>query len=112
MRTHIKFDEQGRRVASASRDMFLAWVLPRPLYGLGAPAIYALLDDRLLDAFGFPHPSSALRRTVEGALRLRGRVFAQLPERRKPKLRTSMRRRSYKRGYQIEALGPAEEVHT
>ncbi len=107
-RAHFRYSDAAQRVASASRDMFLAWMLPKSLYGLGAPAIYALLDDVLLDAFGFPHPPRGLRRTVENMLRLRGWLFAHFPERRNPKIRTRMKHRTYPRGYHIEQLGPPD----
>jgi len=110
-RAHFRYSDAGQRVASSSRDMFLAWMLPKPLFGLGAPAIHALLDDVLLDAFGFPHPPRALRRSVEAALRLRGWLCAHVPERRTPKIRTRMKHRSYPHGYQIETLGPPEPSH-
>jgi hypothetical protein len=104
-REHFRFTEAGHRVGTATRDMFLAWFpwIPRRL---GARAIYALIDDRLLDAFGFPHPSRAERRAVETALRLRGRALRLLPPRRRPRVRTEMRRRSYPAGYVIEEIGP------
>jgi hypothetical protein len=69
-------------------------------------AIYALLEDRLIEGFGFPPPSSAMRQFVTGALRLRARLLRWLPARRQPRLRTEMRHRSYPRGYRIEELGP------
>jgi hypothetical protein len=104
-RRHFRRTEASQRVGLATRDMFLAWFpwLPRRL---GAPAIYALMDDRLLDAFGFPRPSSALRAAVEGALRVRGRAVALLPARRRPRLRTKRRTRTYRRDYVLEELGP------
>jgi hypothetical protein len=85
--------------------MFLSWFpwLPRRL---GAPAIYALIDDALLDAFAFPHPPRALRRTVETALRVRARASRLLGSRRRPRFRTTMRHRSYPRGFVLEELGP------
>lgn len=104
-RAHFAPSAAGARVASASRDMFLAWFLPKPLFGLGAPAIYALLDDSLIDAFGFPPPSPFMRRLTEGALQVRGLFFALMPERRTPKIRTQLKHRSYPSGYQIEQLG-------
>jgi ER-bound oxygenase mpaB/B'/Rubber oxygenase, catalytic domain len=95
----------AERVGAATRDMFLAWFpwLPRRL---GAQAIYALLDDRLLDAFGFPRPPRAVRAGVEAALRARARVVAALPPRRRPKLRTRRRTRTYGRDWELDALGP------
>ena len=65
-----------------------------------------MLDEPLLEAFGFPKPPPALRRLVEGALKMRGRLIRLLPERRKPRLRTGPRRPTYPKGYHIEALGP------
>jgi len=67
---------------------------------------YAMLDDRLLQAFGYPKPSARWRAFVQGALRLRSRLIRALPERRLPHLRTGPRRPTYPRGYQIEELGP------
>jgi hypothetical protein len=97
--------EAARRVGLATRNMFLAWFpwLPRRL---GAPALYAVMDDRLLDAFGFPRPNLAIRRAVERALRARARLVRMLPPRRRPRMRTAMGRRSYPGGWRIEELGP------
>jgi hypothetical protein len=99
------YTDEARRVGLATRDLFLGWFpwLPKRL---GARAIHALLDDPLLDAFGFPRPTAAERAAVEGALRWRARLVRLLPHRRRPHLRTERRRRSYPRGYRIEELGP------
>ncbi|MGH2592613.1 MAG: oxygenase MpaB family protein, partial [Anaerolineae bacterium] len=80
---------------------------PKPLRRIGEPAIYAMLDEPLLEAFGFPKPSPRMRRFVEGALKMRGRFIRLLPERRKPFLRTGPRRPTYPKGYRIEELGPS-----
>jgi hypothetical protein len=93
-------------LATATRDLFLNWFLPKRLWRLGEPAIYAMMDDRLLDAVGFPRPSPRLRRSVEGMLRLRGRIVRYLPARRRPRLLTEQPARSYPNGYRIEDLGP------
>jgi ER-bound oxygenase mpaB/B'/Rubber oxygenase, catalytic domain len=108
-RRHFRRTEQSERVGRATRDMFLAWFpwLPRRL---GAQAIYALMDDRLLDAFGFPRPPQALRAVVETSLRARGRLVAFLPPRRRPRLRTRRKTRTYGREWQLEALGPELEA--
>jgi hypothetical protein len=39
-------------------------------------------------------------------MRARGRMVAPLLQRRRPRLRTTMRRRSYPSGYSLEELGP------
>lgn len=106
-RTRFRYSETNRRVGEATRDMFLAWFLPRLLRPLGRPFIYAVLDDRLLDAFGWRRPPGWLRAAVSTALRLRGRLAHLLGARSRPRLRTRMRHRTYRRGYQVEELGPA-----
>jgi hypothetical protein len=107
-RAHFRYSETNHRVGMATRDLFLGWLLPKPLWNLGAPAIYAFMDPPLLDAFGFPHPSPAMRSLVTGSLRLRSRLVQHLPERTKPVLRTPRKRRkSYPHGYTIEQIGPA-----
>ena len=77
-RRHFRHTEQAERVGRATRDMFLAWFpgLPKRF---GAQAIYALMDEPLLDAFGFPHPPRALRLAVESALHARGRARRTAP---------------------------------
>jgi hypothetical protein len=104
-RANFRFTDSNARVARASRDMFLAWFpgLPKRL---GAHAIAALMDDRLREAIGFPRPPEALARAVEGSLRARARAVRLLPPRRKPKLRTQLRHRTYRDRYVIEVLGP------
>jgi hypothetical protein len=105
-REHFRFTPASRRVASATRDMFLSWFLPRPLWLLGRPIIYGLLDPPLLEAFGFPNPPKSLRSALDWSLRTRGRLARLLPERRRPHMRTEMRHRSYPDGYRIAELGP------
>lgn len=102
-RAHFRYTDANRRVGTATREMFCAR-FPRPLRPLVRAAIHALLDTRLLDAFGFPPAPRALRAAVHGGLRLRARL-ARLVPRTRPRLRTALRHRSYPRGYVIEELG-------
>jgi hypothetical protein len=110
-RERFRFAESNRRVGEATRDLFLSW-FPAPLRPLARPAIYALMDDPLIEAFGFPAPSPGVRRLVHGLLRLRARALRWAPPRRRPRLRTEMGRPTYPRGYQIDQLGPPEKVPT
>jgi hypothetical protein len=103
-RMRFRYAESNQRVSEATRDMFLAW-FPGAPKGLGAHVIASLLDVRLREAIGFPRPPRIVTRGVEGALRARGRLVRLLPPRRRPKLRTQRRRRSYPDGYAVEALG-------
>jgi hypothetical protein len=104
-REHFRYAETNRRVGEATRDLFLSW-FPAPLRPALKPAIYALMDEPLLDAFGFPHPPRWLCELVAGGLRLRARVLRHLPPRRSPRLYTEQRQRTYPSGYTIEDLGP------
>jgi hypothetical protein len=104
-RRHFRFTEANQRVGAATRELFVRW-FPRPLAPLVRSSIYALLDDPLLDAFGFPRPGRLTRWLVTAVLRLRAGLGRFLPVRRRPRLRTAMKHRSYPAGYRIEQLGP------
>ena len=104
-REHFAYSGGGNRVAAATRDMFLGWFPGLP-WSVGRPLVYALLDEPLLDALGFPHPSPRLRRLVEAGIRARSQAVRLLPPRRSPRLRTLERHRTYPRGYELEELGP------
>jgi hypothetical protein len=104
-RQHYRFTEANRRVGAATRELFVSW-FPRFLSPLVRSTIYSLLDDSLIEAFGFPRPSRFMRYVVPRALRLRGALGGLLPPRGHPRLRTEMRHPSYPEGYVIEQLGP------
>jgi hypothetical protein len=104
-RRRFRFTEANRRVGSATVNMFVGWG-PRVLAPLVRRAIYAMLEDPLIEAFGFPQPSRAMRWLVPATLRLRARLVRWLPARRRPRQRTEMKRPSYPAGYRIEQLGP------
>jgi hypothetical protein len=107
-RTRFGYTDAGARVAAATRDMFLDWFpgLPKRV---GRPLVYALLDEPLLDALGFPRPSRFLRSSVEAAVRTRSRIVRALPPRRRPRIRTEEPHRSYPQGYELETLGPVAQ---
>ncbi|MEW1547901.1 oxygenase MpaB family protein [Streptomyces tsukubensis] len=102
---HFGWDEGGRAVADATLDLMTSWY-PGPLApGLRAATI-SLLDPPLREAFRFPAPSPALRRTVEGALKLRGRAVRLLPPRRAPHFARQNREiKGYPQGYRLAELG-------
>ena len=104
-KAHYRFTEANRRVGSATRELFVSW-FPKLFAPLVRKTIYALLDDSLLDAFGFDRPSPLVRGIVGGVLRLRGALAGLLPARRHPRLRTKIPHRSYPNGYVIGELGP------
>jgi hypothetical protein len=102
---HYRFTEANRRVGAATRELFASW-FPRYLAPVVRSAIYALLDDRLIEAFGFPQPSPLMRSLVPGALRLRAGLLRLLPPLKEPRLRTEIGHPTYPQGYVIEHLGP------
>jgi hypothetical protein len=102
---HYRFTESSQRVGTATRELFVSW-FPAVLAPVVRPVIHALLDDSLIEAFGFPKPSRSMRWLVAAGLRARGRLVRFLPPRRKPRLRTEMRHPTYPEGYEIERLGP------
>jgi hypothetical protein len=105
-RANLRFSESSRRVADQTLGLFLSWY-PVPLRPLLRPVLLALLDDDLLDAFGYRHPPALLRRGLDLALRARARIVARLPRRIKPRLLTNERHRGYPGGYRLEELGVA-----
>jgi len=106
-RGHVRYKESNHRVGRALIDMFAGWG-PHAAAPLVRSALYAMLEDPVIEAFGFPQPSRPMRWLVPGMLRLRGRCLRWLPPRRRPRLRTEMKRPTYPAGYTIEKLGPPE----
>ena len=104
---HFRYAESNRAVGTATRELFVSW-FPRATAPLVRLAIHGMLDDAMLDAFGFPRPPEWTRRLVGGSLRLRGWVVRHLPPRRKAHFFSHDRNRSHPRGYRIEALGPPD----
>jgi hypothetical protein len=108
-REYYRHTEANHLVGSATRDLFKSW-FPRWTGPLVERGIHAFMDDALIEAFGFPKPSAALRRTVQTALKLRGHALRLWPRRRQPLLRTEMKHRSYPCGYAMNSIGPDAEA--
>lgn len=104
-REHFQYAPSNRVVGDATCDLFLSFYLPKLLWPLGRPFLYAMMDDALLNAFGFPYPSKILRRVTTGGLKLRSKIMRWWPERRTPLLGTQRKRTTYPEGYKIEELG-------
>ncbi|MBX3080018.1 MAG: DUF2236 domain-containing protein [Anaerolineae bacterium] len=104
---YYTYTDTNRHIADATVDIFCRWypAVFSPLVKIG---IYALLDEPLRKAFGFPAQPAWLRWTLERVMRLRAFAIQFLPVRRRPFLFTKQKNRTYPRGYQIETLGPTE----
>lgn len=108
-REQIRFAETNRRIGVATRDLFASW-FPRLFAPIVHYSIYALLDDAMLQAFGFPKPLPLTRALIRGGLRWRGRAVRWLPPRRQPHFFTDNPNRTYPKGYEISRLGPPRLV--
>ena len=93
------------RIASVTRDLLLSFYLPRWAIPAGRPAIYAMLDDRLRDAFQFPSAPKALEAFLTMSLRFRARLLRWLPKNKKEKSILKRKRKTYPMGYAIDDLG-------
>ena len=63
-RAHFRFTESNRAMAHDTLNLFLSWY-PKPLGRFIRPAILAVLDDPLLDAFGYEHSPGWVRSLVD-----------------------------------------------
>jgi hypothetical protein len=102
-----RFSESNRHVADDTLNLFLSWY-PRWLRPVVRLGVMSLLEEYLLDAFGYEHPPQWFRRVIELSLRIRAKLVLLLPRRRRPRLITNERMRSYPMGYAIEELGVRE----
>jgi hypothetical protein len=112
-REHFGFDAGGRDVAEATLAL-LATFPPddRLPAALVRRISFATMDAPLLDAFGFPRPSRALRTLVRGGLRARGRVVRFLPARTEPRFGRDLPQvRTYPDGYAVADLGTFPVPH-
>jgi ER-bound oxygenase mpaB/B'/Rubber oxygenase, catalytic domain len=106
-RAHFGHDARARTVADATLDLMTTFppnnLLPKPVMRRFARA---LMDDPLLDAFGYPRPGRVERRVARGALKARGRLLRLAPARQRQKFARDFGYfRSYPGGHLIEDLG-------
>jgi hypothetical protein len=104
---HFALDPGGRAVADATLDLMATFPpndrLPA---GLVRRFAYGLMDDPLLDAFGYPRPSRLTRWLAESALRARAVLVRRMRPRLVPKYgRDQSSVRGYPDGYDLAALG-------
>jgi hypothetical protein len=102
---NFQYSETNQRVGEATRDLFLSWFpqwMKKPLI----PITYTLLDDTILDAFGFEHPTPFLRHTIENILKLRAKILQFFPPRNQPDFVIDHPTRTYPHGYEIDNLDP------
>ena len=105
---YFRYAESNKHVGEATRDFFLSWFgLPASVSKLCRPVVYALLDDAMLNAFGFPQPPHILRVLLSMILKTRAFALRFFSPRTKPYLYVEhAKHREYPQGYTIEQLGP------
>lgn len=108
-RATFRFAESNQRVGTSTRKIFESWA-PRALAPVVRYGIYAMLDDQMIAAFGFPKPLPLTRPLLRGVLKLRGRAVRFLPPLKEPHFFTDDRNRTHPDGYRIGELGPRKLV--
>ncbi len=108
-RKTFQYTETNQKIGAATRNLFASWY-PRPLAPVVRQAIHALLDDEMLDAFGFSRPLPGVRVLIGGVLKLRARIVRFMPPRREANFFTDRPNRTHRHGYEIESLGPPRLV--
>ncbi|MEH2299973.1 MAG: oxygenase MpaB family protein [Nostoc sp.] len=106
---NFRYSDTNCRVGEATRDLFLSW-FPSWMRSFIKPGIYALLDETMLDAFGFPHASPLLRSAMVSLLKIRARLIRLFPPRNHPSFHLDSSIPSYPTGYEIANVGPPENV--
>jgi hypothetical protein len=81
-RRHYRFTESNQRTGVAIREMLVSW-FPRWSAPLVRRAFYAMLDEPLLEAFGFPRPPRLFNWLVPRVIRLRGVLASWLRARQR-----------------------------
>ena len=91
---YFVFAETNNRVGKLTRDLFASW-FPRIFTPMVRYTIYSMLDDKMLESFGFPKPFPVARALVNKSLRLRGCIIRLLPSRKKPHFFMDNKNRTY-----------------
>ena len=107
---NFRFNEKSRAVAQVT--MALAGEpYPRIVRPLVNASMRALLDDHLIEAFGFKKAPKVLILAIKGTLRIRARILAHMPARRDPVLVFDRPEVKVRAGeYDLEEVGTFPEV--
>lgn len=102
---NFRFAPSNRLIADKTIDLLLGFYVPKWLFGLGRPFVFALLDDPLREALGIRKVSGLRKWLVKKGLRIHAFLHQISKEPQKPVLGTRRKRPTYPEGYQIEELG-------
>lgn len=102
---YFQFAASNQVIAYKTIDLLLGFYLPKWLFGIGRPFVYALLDDPLRKALGIRNVSGFRKGIVRAGLRLHAFFHRISKEPKVPVLGTKRKRPTYPEGYEIEELG-------
>lgn len=102
---YFQFAPSNHLIAEKTIDLLLGFYLPKLLFGIGRPFVYALLDESLRNALGLPKASKWRKWLIEKMLAIRAFFHRISSEPQHPVLGTRRKRPTYPEGYQIEELG-------
>ncbi|MGW5522366.1 oxygenase MpaB family protein [Gordonia sp. NPDC003950] len=105
---HFAYSADSRRVADATLDLLATFMPFRLLPAwLVRRLSFALMDDRLLDAFRYPKPTAVERVLARYGLKARGLAirFAATPRTTPHYGRDMQQIRCYPKGYDVDQLG-------
>lgn len=108
---HFTFVESNRLIADKTIDLLLGFYLPRWLFGIGRPFVFALLDEPLRMALGIRKVSNWRTGLMKAGLRLHAFFHQISREPKEPVLGSRRKRPTYPEGYQIEELGTFPSKH-
>jgi hypothetical protein len=102
---HVMLAETNTEVGNATVNIVKGWIpfFAKPFV---FPVMKCLLDDDMLQALGYAKPPAALRAFVKGAMRLRALALRKLTFRKYPSFFTTLKNRTYPKGYEMQELGP------
>ena len=109
-RDNYAYDPANRRVAEATIEIMQSWY-PSFLRPLVREGIYAMVDEPLRKAFGFPKGKPILNWSINAGLLLAAKILRYMPPRLEPFRLTKEPNRSYPNGYELEKLGPPDMPH-
>ena len=110
----FRFTEDNRRIGTYTLDLYCSWY-PAALTPAVKQGVFALLDDRMAGAFGFPAGSPMVERVAVRALRAKARVERFLPKRTQSRATADASNKTYPGypvGYSPRDLGAAACPYT
>ncbi|GAA0878381.1 oxygenase MpaB family protein [Algoriphagus jejuensis] len=102
---HFQYAKSNRVIADKTIDLMLGFYVPKWLYGLGRPFIFAMLDEPLRKALGIRKVSGLRKWVTRKGLGLHAFIHKISSEPQEPVLVSRRKRPTYPEGYEIEELG-------